>query len=196
MYTYDRRRMGRCIDPGFMPGPRGDFPPGAGPEFVGGPLRRGGRFIGERMWSGRARRGQLRESILRLLADEPMNGYQIMTALAEKTMGAWNPSPGAIYPCLSQLEDEGLIIATQSEGQKMFTLTEAGKAALDQVGEEPWAGPTGVPPQRASMMEQFRHLGSTINYAARTATPEQMGAIATQLESTRKALLTIMAEAE
>jgi len=145
----------------------------------------------------RARRGQLRESILRLLLEQPMNGYQIMTALADKTMNAWQPSPGSIYPCLAQLEDEGLIVATQADGQKVYTLTDSGRTQADQVPEEPWSGPTGFrAPQSNAMMEQFSNLGMTVHYARQTATPEQMTAIAAQLESTRKTLLAILAEAE
>ena len=126
-----------------------------------------------------------------------MNGYQIMQTLAEKTMNAWQPSPGSIYPCLSQLEDEGLIAATQNDGQKVYTLTEAGRAAAGQVPEEPWSGPAGFRvPQSDAMAEQFRNLGATIHLARQTATPEQMTAIATQLGSTRKTLLAILAEAE
>jgi len=195
MYTYRQRGFAQCSDPEFISGPR-DF--GPGPGFRPGPRpHRGGGFRGT--WGGRrARRGQLRESILRLLLEQPMNGYQIMTALAEKTMDAWQPSPGSIYPCLSQLEDEGLIVATTNDGQKVYTLTEAGKTSAEQVPEEPWSGtPTGLgDPQINAMMEQLAHLHRTVNYARQTATPEQMGAIATQLEATRKTLLAILAEAE
>jgi len=165
-----------------------------GPGFRPGPRGRGG--FGDR-FGRRARRGQLRESILRLLLDQPMNGYQIMTALAEKTMNAWQPSPGAIYPCLAQLEDEGLIMATQSDSQKVYTLTDTGRTAAGEIPEEPWSGPVGMrPPQCDAMIDQFRNLASTIHYARQTATPEQMANIATQLESTRKTLLAILAEAE
>ena len=158
--------------------------------------RRGGRPLGSLSghWTGRARRGQLRASILRLLSEQPLNGYQIMTAVAEKTMDAWLPSPGAIYPSLNQLEADGLISATQSDGQKVYTLTEAGATAADQVPQEPWAEWTPTPTQRITMMEQFRNLGITVRFAGQTATPDQLTAIASQLESTRKALLAIMAD--
>ena len=69
---------------------------------------------------GRGRRGHVRTSILALLAEQPLNGYQIMQTLAERTDGAWKPSPGAVYPALSQLEDEGLIARLAAE---QMTLT-------------------------------------------------------------------------
>ncbi|MGH3896762.1 MAG: PadR family transcriptional regulator [Pseudonocardiaceae bacterium] len=51
----------------------------------------------------------MRTALLLLLAEQPMHGYQLMQAITERTSGAWRPSPGAVYPTLSQLEDEGLI---------------------------------------------------------------------------------------
>ncbi len=63
-------------------------------------MHRGGR-------RGRAQRGDVRAAVLQLLADEPMHGYQLMQAIADRTGGVWKPSPGAIYPTISQLEDEG-----------------------------------------------------------------------------------------
>ena len=43
------------------------------------------------------------------LKDEPLNGYQLISQIAERSGGAWKPSPGSVYPTISQLEDEGLI---------------------------------------------------------------------------------------
>lgn len=87
---------------------------------------------------GRARRGDIRAAILALLAEEPMNGYQIIQALGERTNGLWKPSPGAIYPALSQLEDEGLIVPTQVDDQKLFELTDEGRTAAAEVDPKPW----------------------------------------------------------
>ncbi|MDR0285181.1 MAG: PadR family transcriptional regulator [Propionibacteriaceae bacterium] len=162
---------------------------GGRPDRPGWPDRPGFR-------GGRARRGQLRDSVLRLLADQSLNGYQLMTSLAEKTLGAWRPSPGAIYPCLAQLEDEGLIAAGDADGQKVYTLTETGQAEAAQVTAEPWAGPLGTPTERQAMMEQYRNLGLAIRFAAQTASPDQMTAIAKHLEAGRKTVLAVLAEAE
>ena len=56
-----------------------------------------------------------------------------MQTLSDRTAGAWRPSPGAVYPALSQLEDEGLIEAFDNDGQKAFRLTEVGKQEASQV---------------------------------------------------------------
>src|SRR5699024_9367674 len=96
--------------PGQRPGP---FGPG-GP-FGGGPFD--GRGPGGRSGAGRrARRGDVRNAILHLLQREPMNGYQLMQEIAQSSGGAWQPSSGAIYPALAQLEDEGLVEQVQFEG--------------------------------------------------------------------------------
>ncbi|HEY6424183.1 MAG TPA: PadR family transcriptional regulator [Pseudonocardiaceae bacterium] len=77
----------------------------------------------------------MRTALLLLLAEQPMHGYQLMQAIAERTSGAWRPSPGAVYPTLSQLEDEGLIGTVAQGGRKLATLTEAGQAYLDTHGD-------------------------------------------------------------
>ena len=62
----------------------------------------------------KAGRGDVRAAILALLQEGPRNGYQIMSEIEERSDGAWRPSPGAVYPALSQLADEGLIEAEES----------------------------------------------------------------------------------
>src|SRR5436305_14677891 len=93
-----------------------------------GPHRRG---------FGRARRGDVRLALLRLLADEPRNGYQLIQAIEERSEGLWRPSPGSVYPTLAQLEDEGLVRSVESEGARRFELTDAGREHLDSRGDEP-----------------------------------------------------------
>ena len=77
-----------------------------------------------------------------LLADEPRNGYQLMQAIEERTGGRWRPSPGSVYPTLAQLEDEGLIQATERDANKLFELTDAGRAhiAAHHADTPSWCG--------------------------------------------------------
>jgi DNA-binding PadR family transcriptional regulator len=108
----------------------------------GGP-RFGGPGRGPR-GRGRRRRGDVRLAILRLLAQEPRNGYQLMQTIEERSEGQWRPSPGSMYPTLSQLEDEGLIRSTEADGGRRFEITDAGRGALDErAGEpDPWTPDT------------------------------------------------------
>jgi DNA-binding PadR family transcriptional regulator len=87
---------------------------------------------------GRGWRGQWFESgdmkyvILKLLRDKPMHGYEVMKALEERTHGCYKPSPGTVYPTLQWLEDEGLVAAKDVEGKKVYEITAAGRAFLDE----------------------------------------------------------------
>ena len=75
----------------------------------------------------KVRRGDVRAAILDMLAVEPMNGYQIIQQIAERSGGSWKPSPGSVYPTLQQLEDEGLVEGTETEGRRVLRLTDEGQ---------------------------------------------------------------------
>jgi DNA-binding PadR family transcriptional regulator len=109
---------------------------GGGPGW-GGPPWAGGPFGGGR---GRKRRGDVRTALLMLLAEEARNGYQLMQTIEERSGGRWRPSPGSVYPALAQLEDEGLLRATERDGAKLFELTAAGREQVGARGEQspPW----------------------------------------------------------
>ncbi|WP_443030531.1 PadR family transcriptional regulator [Sphingopyxis sp.] len=111
------------------------FGHGFGHGFGGGGRRGGGR--GER---GERRRmfdgGELRLVLLKLIADEPRHGYDLIRQIEELTGGTYAPSPGVIYPTLTMLDDMGLIEAQQSDGaKKLFAITDAGRAELDANSE-------------------------------------------------------------
>ncbi len=118
-------------------GRRGDWTaqgwgPGAGFGMWGAKGPFGGRQ--------KVSRGEVRAAILQLLSEEPMHGYQIMQELAERSDGMWRPSPGSIYPTLQQLADEELVRAEDSEGKKVYHLTDAGQAKVDESqAPPPWA---------------------------------------------------------
>jgi len=103
-------------------GPRGPF--GGG----GGRGHRRGRMFGH---------GELRLALLKLLADEPRHGYELIKAIEELTGGAYAPSPGAVYPTLQLLADEGMIEERGDDGpRKAFAATDAGRAELAGKAEE------------------------------------------------------------
>jgi DNA-binding PadR family transcriptional regulator len=80
----------------------------------------------------------VRASILALLKDRPMHGYEMIQEIAERSGGAWKPSPGSVYPTLQLLEDEGLIASASEGGKKLFSLTESGREAAEGGPEAPW----------------------------------------------------------
>src|SRR5947209_16130379 len=102
--------------------------------------------FGDEGWSGgrrgrRARRmfesGELRLVLLRLIADEPRHGYDLIRAIEEMTGGEYAPSPGVVYPTLTLLQDMGLIEEAAGEGpRKPFQITEEGRTHLEERADE------------------------------------------------------------
>jgi len=112
---------------------RGFAGPFGGREGMG---RGFGRFGGRGDGRGFGH-GGLRLVLLKLIADKPSHGYELIKAIEEKSGGAYAPSPGVIYPTLSWLEDEGFITVTPGEdGRKQATITEAGQAHLAEKAEQ------------------------------------------------------------
>jgi len=93
--------------------------------------RGGGRS--RRMFDG----DELRLVMLKLIADEPRHGYDLIRAIEEMTGGAYAPSPGVIYPSLTMLGELGLIDEEASEGaKKRFAATDDGRAHLGERADE------------------------------------------------------------
>ena len=113
---------------------QGGFDPRMFKEFMFGPGGRGGPW-GQR-GGGRARRGDVRAALLFLLAENPQNGYQLIQEIERRTEGYWKPSPGSVYPSLQQLEDEGLVRAQEQDSRRTYTLTDEGRAYVDDHREE------------------------------------------------------------
>ncbi len=128
-------------------GPRESAGRDCGPGGSRGGRRHWGPFTVE--WSmddarggGRGRRrvfdgGELRLILLALIADAPRHGYDLIREIEERTGGAYAPSPGVVYPTLTLLADMDLVIEQASDGaKKVFAITDAGKAHLEERAEE------------------------------------------------------------
>jgi len=102
--------------------------------------------FGDEGWSGgrrgrRARRmfegGELRLVLLKLIADEPRHGYDLIRAIEELTGSEYAPSPGVVYPTLTLLQDMGLIEeAPGKAARKPFQATDEGRAHLAERADE------------------------------------------------------------
>lgn len=84
----------------------------------------------------KVRRGDVRSAILDVLAVEPMNGYQVIQQIAQRSNGLWKPSPGSVYPTIQQLEDEGLVEGADQEGRRLLQLSEEGRRYVEEHPEE------------------------------------------------------------
>jgi len=154
----------------------------------GGPGFRGGR--------GRRRRGDVRTAILLLLAEQARNGYQLMQEIDERSGGRWRPSPGSVYPTLSQLEDEGLIRTTEVDGGKAFEITDAGRQQLAERGDTPapWdeGDSEGVSPR--DLRGKIGTIGVAVMQVAQAGDEAQIAKAVEILDNARKALYRILAE--
>jgi DNA-binding PadR family transcriptional regulator len=98
-------------------------------------------FGGSRRGGRRSRRmfesGELRLVLLKLIADEPRHGYDLIRAIEDLTGGEYAPSPGVVYPTLTLLQDMGLIEEAPGEGpRKPFQVTDEGRAHLEEKADE------------------------------------------------------------
>ncbi|MFV0452056.1 MAG: PadR family transcriptional regulator [Propioniciclava sp.] len=139
--------------------------------------------------SGRARKGDVRRAILCLLAEQPMNGYEIITTFAQRSEGLWQPSPGAVYPALAQLQDQQLITEAASHDQRGFRLTAAGREAARGL-DAPWETVTrraGASDGQDPALAAYERLGTAVR-ASRRAAPEHRERVGAILEDARRSI--------
>ena len=117
---------------GFSFGP-GGFHFEFGDDDRGRGRGRGGPRGRRRMFES----GELRLVLLKLIADEPRHGYDLIRAIETLTGGDYAPSPGIVYPTLTLLQDMGLIEEAKTKGpRRPFEVTEEGRAMLEEKADE------------------------------------------------------------
>ena len=146
----------------------------------------------------RARRGDVRAAVLALLAEAPMHGYQVIQELSSRSGGAWQVSPGSVYPTLQMLEEEGLISGQEVEGRRVYTLTDAGRARVEEQRREgqapPWEdvreddGPIGA------LRDAAFQLGAAAMQVAHAGSRDQVERAVAILNEARRSIYAILAE--
>ena len=168
-----------------------------------GRMWKGGPFGGpgwgpHRRGFGRARRGDVRLALLRLLAEEPRNGYQLMQEIEERSGGVWRPSPGSVYPALSQLEDEGLVQVEERDGRRAYALTDAGRAYVEERGGEltaPWEEMSeAVDDDVHALFAEIKQVALAAGQLGHIGTARQIGEARRILTEARRALYGLLAE--
>jgi DNA-binding PadR family transcriptional regulator len=164
---------------------------------------------GEQRRGPRVRRGDVRAAILDVLStaaasDEPVNGYQVIQQIAERSNGAWRPSPGSVYPTIQQLEDEGLVENDDERGRRSLRLTAAGQeyvaAHPDELAavwtpfeaperEEPGVGIGELKPEIGQVMGAVWQIVTT-------GSPAQRRAAVDILVDTRRRLYGVLADGD
>jgi len=208
-----REREGRGEETERGSGERehGGFGHGFGPGFRhrhGGPERGfGGRGpggpggFGRGFGEGRGRMfdaGDIKLVILRLLAEQPSYGYQLIKTMEQRLAGGYTPSPGVIYPTLTMLEEEGLASSTTENNKKIYSLTREGTEFLEsnkeRIGElferleETGRGfERGRSPE---IMKAFMNLRSAVmaRVSRESTKPEQIRKITEAINAAAKAI--------
>jgi DNA-binding PadR family transcriptional regulator len=158
--------------------------------------RRGGAFGRSRFFGP----GEVRLAILGLLGEEPRHGYDLIQALEARSGGAYRASAGTIYPTLQLLEDEGLATSEAAGGKRVYRLTDAGRAlveeereVIDAIGRraEDWSewGPWGglADPDAAEVLRPALRLAKTaVRVAVRADDPAVVEEIRAILRRARR----------
>lgn len=142
------------------------------------------------------RRGQIRTAVLALLAEGPMHGYEMIRTFEERSGGRWKPSAGAVYPTLAQLDDEGLVVAAEVDGKRVYELTEDGRLAVGALApddREPWVNDAGG--DGAFELKGLLHqLGHAVRGVMQSGTPDQVERTRKVLADARRSIWVILAE--
>ncbi len=96
-------------------------------------------------------RETLRMLVLRVLAEGPMHGYQIIKRIEEVTGGRWRPAAGTLYPVLDQLRAEGLL-----DVEKVVTEgVRGGRKVVYRLSERGWRELAGILEAKAKAKIDF-----------------------------------------
>ncbi len=79
-------------------------------------------------------KGNLDLLLLSVLAAGPAHGYAIISALRDRSGGAFDLPEGTVYPALHRLEDAALLASSWADAdgrrRRVYGLTDKGAAAL------------------------------------------------------------------
>jgi DNA-binding PadR family transcriptional regulator len=142
--------------------------------------------------------GDLKLVILKLLAEQPSYGYQLIKTMEERLSGGYTPSAGVIYPTLTLLEEEGLAVSTSENNKKVYSVTAEGTAFLEANKrriEELFArleeaGKGFERGRRPEVMRAFMNLRGAVRsrLSREGVTTEQLKKIAEAIDAAAKAI--------
>jgi DNA-binding PadR family transcriptional regulator len=135
--------------------------------------------------------------VLLLLDEQPRHGYEILTELADRSDGQWQPSPGSVYPVLKRLAKDGLVKPMHEEGRRVFSLTDEGVALVAAEREawgEPWAQATAPEADAATeLWAEGKQLGAAVWQVGQLNDPTQIAAAVEILADARKRIYGLLA---
>ncbi len=99
---------------------------------------------------------ELQLLILKLLAEKPRHGYEVIATIEQLTNGFYVPSPGVVYPALARLVAFRRAASTPAGTRKLYSISDAGRAYLHEYRAAADA-----------MLSQFVRIGDWIGRAQR-----------------------------
>jgi DNA-binding PadR family transcriptional regulator len=131
-----------------------------------------------------------------LLAEGPLNGYQIMQEIERRSDGAWRPSSGSVYPALAQLEDEGLVRTEQDGDRRVLALTDAGRVWVDERPDSssaPWtqvgdSDDDGV----GALFGEMRRLGMAVGQIGHLGSADELAKAREIVTRARRAIYALL----
>lgn len=156
----------------------------------------------------------VRAAVLMALHDHARTGAEVIEAITAQSGGHWTPKPGAVYPLLQLLADEGLVASEQRDEKKVYALTEAGRAAAEAAaaehaqhsagehdrehrsGARGWSTPNfpRMSEHDVAVPKSGAKLAQAAAQVAQVGTADQKKRAAELLDETRKRLYAILAE--
>jgi DNA-binding PadR family transcriptional regulator len=135
--------------------------------------------------------------VLLLLAEQPRHGYEIITELAERSAGQWQPSPGSVYPVLKRLARDGIVTASHEDGKAVFSLTDTGRSLVQTEGAswgEPWAQAAVEDDAAMGLWAEGKQLGAAVWQVSQLNDTAQIEAASAVLVEARKKIYAILAQ--
>ena len=143
----------------------------------------------------RVGRGEVRTAVLALLAEKPRHGYEIIREIEERSGGSWKPSAGSVYPTLQLMADEGLISAEESNGRKIYSLTEAGRAVAGDEHTSPFDSADSAHGGRYTALPKAGvELAQAAAQVNRSGSAAQVDEAVAVLDEARRRLYSILAQ--
>jgi DNA-binding PadR family transcriptional regulator len=185
-----------CFGLGHHEHPHHDFGARGHPVFGDPRMHRGfGGFGGrERLFEA----GDFKLVVLKLLAEQPSYGYQLIKTMEQRLAGGYTPSAGVVYPTLTMLEEEGLAVSSSENNKKVYAVTPEGmqflqanekrvKELFDRLEDAGKSFQRGRSPE---IMKAFHdmHIAVFTRVQRENITPEQIRKITEAIKAATKAI--------
>ncbi|MDX2243058.1 MAG: PadR family transcriptional regulator [Leptolyngbyaceae cyanobacterium bins.302] len=189
--------------------PHGCTPAFAGEGLFESPLFESPFFENRRGWGKggfgewgdepRTRRGDMKFILLSVLAEQPKHGYEIIKELETQRGGFRRLSPGSVYPTLQMLEEGGYLTSEQTEGKRVYSITDSGRELLrdrnEQAGSATREGfAANRPTELIELRRTLSELNDAVAQAARTGNTERINQVRELLTQVKREIYRLLAD--